>query len=193
VANSISRPVLQIGTAEIQHLADGTFVDILFRQRDGRGAAVVEGHHVLDTCRLNRVEHGLDSFGTTRQRLLADNVLTSPGRGNRNLGMRVIRRHDIDNIDLRVVDNVTPVSRIALEAQTQCSVLSGLFGHVGDHLTYRDCWRRPEKHRHRCIRHRMGFSHKTGADHTYIQCFHYSVNPLVRALLSVSLGDILNH
>ena len=48
------------------------------------------------------VDHPLRLGGGQRQRLLAQDVLAGPGRGDRPLGVEVVGQRDVDGVDVRV-------------------------------------------------------------------------------------------
>jgi hypothetical protein len=52
-----------------------------------------------------------------RQRLLAIDVLAGLKRGHRHLMMEVVRRGDVDDVDLGILDQLPPVAGGALEAE----------------------------------------------------------------------------
>ena len=109
----IGRPILQVRAAEGQDLSDPTVLDVLPRERDRGRAAIVEGDHVGDAR----------GFSTASSIVLASSPVRASGfsqmmclpalrRGDRDLGMAVVRGDDVDDVDvLARDDHALPVVR----------------------------------------------------------------------------------
>ena len=112
----IGDPVLQVGAAKVPDLAELAFLNQLLRQHDRRRAAVVVADHV-DHARLgDRGEHALGFGDGIGQRLLAEHRLPGARRGDRDLGVRIAGRADVDEVDVLAVDDLFPVGRRLLPA-----------------------------------------------------------------------------
>ena len=108
-------PLLEVAAAEVVDLAELAGLDHLAGEPHGGHEAVVEGAHVDDA----RLRHALPDLvrlrRVTAQRLLADDVLAGLRRGDRRLGVEVVRAAVVEEPDLRVLDDGAPVGDGALE------------------------------------------------------------------------------
>ena len=98
------RPVLQKLRAIVKHAAEPPLVHERLDQRDGRHAAVVVPDHVRHAGRLDGVDHALRFVAVASERLLAQHHLACARGGDRNLGMRVVRAGDVDEVDVGPLD-----------------------------------------------------------------------------------------
>ena len=157
-------PILQIGAAEIQDVADGALVDILFRKLYGRRFAVIEGNHGLHAVFPGSPVHLPCLFRRQRKRFFAENVLSCFRGGNSNFRVHIIGRTDVYNLNFRIIDNVVPVRGIGFKGQLFFRVLCNVFVHIYDHFLYWDCRSGPEKHGHTRVCDGMSLCHKACAD-----------------------------
>ena len=132
---------------------------------DGGVLEVVEAHQRRDAGGLHRIEHGLGLGGTVGERLLAIDVLAGLGRGDGDLGMRVVGRGDVDDVDVRVGHELAPVGGPAAEPQLRRLCLGHVGAHVGYHLEHRHGGLGPEHHDRILERRAVGRAHPAGADH----------------------------
>ena len=72
---------------------------------------VVQRRDVRDDVRLflNDIANALAFFAVHRQRLLAENPFALLRGGNCDFGMRVVRRGDIDHVDVVALDEFFPI------------------------------------------------------------------------------------
>ncbi len=102
-------PILQVKRSEMIDLADAPFIDQLPRKRDGRYPAVVEPDGIDFSALASGRGHVLRFFSVHRQRFFARHDFAGLECGEGDIVMRVVRRADVDDLDLRVVDNAPPV------------------------------------------------------------------------------------
>ena len=110
-------PLLQVAAAEVADLAQLARLDQLAREPDRGDEAVVEGGHVLDAGRGDAPPDLVALVGGATERLLADHVLARLGGGDRRLGVEVVRAAVVEELDLRVGDELAPVGDVTLEAE----------------------------------------------------------------------------
>ena len=103
------RPVLEEVGPVVEDLAEPALVDQLLGERDGGHAAVVVPDRVRHAGLLDRVDHLLALGQVHRQRLLAEDHLAGLGRGDGDLGVRVVGRADVDRVDVLALDQLPPV------------------------------------------------------------------------------------
>ena len=142
----------------------------LFRLRDGGNAAVIMADHVDHARLLHRGQHRLGFLDVHRQRLFAKDILARLRRGNRDLGMGVVGRVNVDDIDLGIGDNVAPVGDGLAPAELFCGGLHPGLVAAADGMQYR-LERDGEKFIHLAPRVRMGPAHELVADHSDIERF----------------------
>ena len=109
-------PLLQISPSEVVDLAQLARFDHLPRQSNGRDEPVVEGRHVLDAGRLDALPDLVALVGRAPERLLAEDVLSRLGCGDRRLGVEVVRPTVVEELDVGVADELAPVGHVPLEA-----------------------------------------------------------------------------
>ena len=105
----IHQPTLGVAGVVVANLAKRPLFNHFLRLSDGRYAAVVVADHVSDLGLGDSLQHLAALFNIHRQRFFAENVFARLGRSNRDLGMGIIRRIDIDDIDLGIGNNIAPV------------------------------------------------------------------------------------
>ncbi len=146
------------------------FIDQVLGQRDRGHAPVVIPNHVRHLGLLDGLDH-LEPFGAIHgQRFFAKNHLAGLGGRERDLRMRIVRRADIDGVDVLAFDKLAPVGFDGLVAPG-----------IGERLGLRRITRahrlehRPifeiEEIIHPAIAIGMGTAHKTIADQANIQWF----------------------
>ena len=96
----IDRPVLQEIRPIVKDLPQLTRLDDPLRQHNGRQPAIIVPNRIGDPRPFDRIDHALRLKKIPRQWLFAEDHLTRRGSGDRNLRMRIIRRTDIDGIDI---------------------------------------------------------------------------------------------
>ena len=105
----VDRPVLQEVGAVVKNPAESTFVDQLLGERYGGNASIVVPNHVFDAGLFDGLAH-LFAFGLVhRQWFFAQDHLARFGRGDRNLFVQVVRRANIDRIDVIAFEQLAPI------------------------------------------------------------------------------------
>ena len=107
---STDGPVLQkVGTV-VEDLAKLAGVDDLLGQGDGRDAAVVVPHRVRHAGLLDGIHHRRTLLRRARQRLLAQHHLARLGGGDGDLGVKIIRRADVNRVDVVALHQFAPIA-----------------------------------------------------------------------------------
>ena len=158
-------PLLQVAAAEVQYLADLAGLEHLPRQTHRRHEPVVEGRHVLDAGLLDALPHLVALVRRSSERLLAEDVLSRLGRGDRRLGVQVVRAAVVEQPDLGVADDLTPIRHRPLEPVTVRSLRDRVLVPPGDRDELRDERRRPCHVRQRAIAVRVRLAHERVAEH----------------------------
>ena len=162
----IHGPVLQIIGTEVIDAPDAPFIDELPGEGDGRHAAVVEPHGIELPALLRGGRHAFGLAAIHGHRLLAGHDLARLQRGDGNIVMRVIGRADIDDADLRIVDDGPPVGDGIFPAPALGHLLDfGLFA-AADGLEA-GSEGKIEKLVDLAIGVRMGLAHELVADHSH--------------------------
>jgi hypothetical protein len=120
----VREPVLQVVRAHLPDLTEPPLLDELTGECDRRHAAVAEADHRAHAgtgCPLGRLRHPNGLLHRVRQGLLAEHVLACVEGCDGDLGMRVARRADVDDVDGRVVDDTAPVGLRVLPAELLAS------------------------------------------------------------------------
>ena len=116
----VGDPVLQVLGADVPDVAEPPVGDELAGQADRRHAPVGEADHRPDPAGrglLGRLGHRLGLRDRVGQRLLAEHVLAGLERGDGDLGVRVTRGADVDQVDVVPLDHAAPVGLGARPAQ----------------------------------------------------------------------------
>ena len=109
-------PVLQEARAIVEDLAEPSLVDDLLDERHRRDAPVIVPDDVGDPGLLDRRHHRLRLFCRAGERLLRQHHLAGFGRRDGDLRMRVVRRADVDGVDVLARHQLAPVGLDALVA-----------------------------------------------------------------------------
>ena len=146
-------------------ISDFAALDHLFRQNDRRDAAIIVTNHVYDARFLHRAHHFFRFIDISRERLLAQNRFARLRGCDRDLAVRVVRRADIDDVDLGIVNDATPVGLRIFPAEFR-----GRFFHSGA-VASADCFHSHADRRIKKVRRlspcvRVGFAHEIVADQT---------------------------
>ncbi len=105
----VDGPVLEELGAVVEDLAQPALVDQLLGQGDGGHAAIVVPDHVRHAGLLDGLHH-LEPFGAVHgQRLFAQDHLAGRRRGQGDFGVGVVRRADVDHVDVLALDELAPV------------------------------------------------------------------------------------
>ena len=146
-------------------------LDHLLRLRDGGNAAIIVANHVHHARFLDRFEHRLGFLHGHGERLFAEDMLAGPGGGDGDLRMRVVRRVDVENIDLGIGHDFAPIGHRVFPAE--------LFRRGPDALLVASANRVQLRHRRdgeKFInlppRVRMGLAHELVTDHSDIERLH---------------------
>ena len=104
------RPVLQELRAVVKDAAQLAFVDQLLEQDDRRHAAVVVPDHVGDAGALRPPSTIACASAAFRPSGFSHiTILPARGRGDGDLGVRVVRAGDVDEVDVLALDERAPV------------------------------------------------------------------------------------
>ncbi len=160
----MGRPILQIGSPEIEDVSDCPLVNIFFCKLYGRRSAVVESHHSLHAVFCGGPVHFPCLLGGQRKGLFTKNMFSRFCGGDCNLGVYIVGRTDIHHRNLRVADNVVPVGRVRLKGKLLLCVPCNIYVHIYNHFLYRNRRGRPEEHGHTCVCDGVCLCHKSGAD-----------------------------
>ena len=139
-------------------------VDNLFGKRDGGDAPIVVPDHIGDARLLDGGQHPFPLGHVHRQRLFAENCLAMLGSFNRNLGMEIVGRTDIDGINIVGRDELAPVALNALVAPAIGKDLSFCSIAGGNCLQHR-CVVEIEEIADTFVAVGVGSAHKSIADH----------------------------
>ena len=104
-------PALQVGGADVVDPPERTLGHELMREGDGRNPPVVEPHERRTRRRGGGRRHRLGVGERAGQRLLAGDVLAGLESGDRLLGMDIVRRGDVDEVDVVGGRRLAPVRR----------------------------------------------------------------------------------
>ncbi len=155
----------------MENSAQPAFVNQLFGESNGRNAPVVVPNHVGHFGVFHSFDHRFRFRRIASQRLFAHDHLAGFRSGNRNLGVRVVRAGDIDQVDILVVYECSPV-RNGRFITPPVSKQHGLFAVSRTDAFQNRLVRRVEEIRHLAKRVRMRAAHEAAADDSNVQFFH---------------------
>ena len=158
-------PFLQVAPAEVMDVAEVVGLEHLAREPHRGDEAVVERAHVHDTGRLHPLPDLVRLLAVAAERLLADDVLARLGRRDRRLGVQVVRTAVVEELHLRVGDELAPVRRVALEAVPVRRGRHGLLVAPGDRHEPWHQRRRPGHVRELLVPVRVRLAHERVAEH----------------------------
>jgi len=110
------RPVLEEVGPVVEDPAQPALVDQHLGERHGGHPAIVVPDHIRDAGLLHRIDHLLAFDQVHRQGLLAEHHLARLGRGDGDLGMSIVGRANVDNLDIFPLDQLPPVGLYRLVA-----------------------------------------------------------------------------
>ena len=148
--------------------ADAALVDQLLGQGDRRHAAIVEPDHVRHARLLDGGGHLFALGHVHRQRLFAEDHLAGLGGGQHDLAVRVVRRADVDHVDVVAGDQLPPVGLVRLIAPVLGERLDLVLVAGAAGLEHRAVLAREELV-HLAVRVRVGPAHEAVADHADVQ------------------------
>ena len=108
----VDEPVLPVRRAHLLNRAHDTLGDEVPQEGHRGHAAVGEADHRAHSALGGAgggIRHRLGLFDRVGERLLAQHVLAGLERGDRDLGVRVARRDDVDDVDVIPSDHLAPV------------------------------------------------------------------------------------
>ena len=162
-ALGIDHVVFGVNAAIAADLAQLTGLDHFPRQHEHRIAKVVEANLRLDACSFRRICH-LARVGSARcQGFFAVNVLAGGDGSQRHLLVKGVRCRDVDEIDVRILNEGPPVPGRVGEAQRLRGLARQLVGTIGDGVQH-DVVRQVEDPRRRGKAEDVGLAHEAGAD-----------------------------
>ncbi len=103
------RPVLEELRAIVKDASQLSFLDQLSQEDDGRNPAVVVPDRVRHASALDSTDHRFRLGDRSPERLLTQHHLAGARGGDRDLGVRVVRARDIDQVDVRAFDQLAPI------------------------------------------------------------------------------------
>ena len=121
-------PVLQEVGAVMEDLAEFAALDDLLGEGDGGHAAIVVPHSVGYAGLLHGVHHRSAFLGGAGQWFFAQHHLAGFGGGDSYLGVLIVRRADIDGVDVVALDQFAPIGFVALVAPLFSEGLGLVFG-----------------------------------------------------------------
>ena len=105
---------------------------------------------MLDAGRGDALPHLVALVGGAAERLLAEDVLAGFGRGDRRLGVQVVRAAVVEQLDVGVGDELVPVGHVPLEPVAARGLRDRRLVAAGDrdelgtsgggHAMYASCW-----------------------------------------------------
>jgi hypothetical protein len=98
-------------------LAQPTFVNHLFGERDGGHAAVVEANGVAHVVFAHGGQHRLGLRNGVGERLFADDHLARACGGDGDLGVRVAGRDDVNQVNVVAFKQFLVIGLVGLEAE----------------------------------------------------------------------------
>ena len=116
----------------MEDFAEFAVVDEFLGQRHGRYPAIVVPDHVGDAGLGDGIDHFLALRPVHGQRLFAQDHLAVLGRGDGDVGMRVVRRADVDDVDVLAFHQPPPIGLDGCIAPAVGKRL-GLVGTAGAH------------------------------------------------------------
>ena len=160
-------PLLQVAAAEVVDLAELARLDHLPREPDRRHEAIVERGHVLDARRGDALPDLVALIRRPAERLLAEDVLAGLGRGDRRLGVEVVRPRVVEELHGGVGDELVPVGHEALEpVARRCGPDGGLVA-ARHRDQARHERRRPRHVGERLVAVRVRLAHERVAEHAH--------------------------
>ncbi len=164
----VNDPVLKVTRPVVVNDPELAVLDHLFGEGHCRNPAVVVADHVRDMGFAHRGEHSAALGDVHRQRLFAEDRLARARGGDRDLGMGVVRRIDVNHINVRAANDLAPVGGIIAPAKLGGGGLDLLLVAPANHLEQRPGFQ-PEKFVDLAPRVRMGAAHELVANHADVQ------------------------
>ena len=175
----IAHHVLIEGAAKHGDLAERAFRMSWRAKRMRRVLQVVEADQRGEAGGLGRLGHRPGLGRGVGERLLAVDRLAGGECGERDLGVHVVRRGDVHDVDARVLDHGAPVRGPAGKAELLGAGLGPLRIDVGDHLELGDRGLGAEHQRHVAIGDGMGLAHPASTDQPNANLHHRSSLPVI--------------
>ena len=177
----VGAPRLAVDAAEMMDLAEVARLKHLPSPAHGRHEAVVERTHVHHAASSAALSISRASSASSARRLLAEHVLARARRGDRGLGMEVVRQQVLDHLDLRVRHDLLPAGHVPAEAEAlgelgALRLVAAGHGHQP----------RPDHRRARHVADRqkgvgVGPAHERVAEHAHAGRFHQHNLPIARS------------
>ena len=162
------RPVLQELRPVVIDLAEPSLVDEMFGERHRRHAAIVVPHHVRDAGLLDRGDHLRPLRLIAAERLLTHDHFARLGGSDRDLGVRVIGRCNVNQVDVLPRDELSPVGFGGLVVPVFGEGLDLLLIPAADRFEHRLAFQIKElAHLSECIR--VGAAHEAIPDDANIK------------------------
>jgi hypothetical protein len=128
----IVQALLQVLDPDVIEVAEQSLVDQILRQPDRGNEAVVEAAHMLHAGLTRGVQHAPCIVGGEGHRLLANHMLPIAQRGDRRLGMHVVRGAIVEELDVRIGDQFFPARVVAVIPVALGRLSHARFGPPGD-------------------------------------------------------------
>ena len=138
--------------------------DHLLGLRYGGNATVIVADHVDHARLLYGLEHGAGFLDRHGERLFAEDMLAGLRGGDGDFSVGIIRRVDVDDVDLGICDDFAPIRCDMLPAKFFGGGPHAFFITTADGVQYGLGGNRKEMS-HLAPRVRMGLAHEFVADH----------------------------
>ena len=111
-----NRPVLEEVRAVVENFAEFAGINDLLRQRHSRHAAIIIPNRIRHLRRLDHLHHLLALRAVERERLFAKHHLARARRRHRDFSVAVVRRADVNRINVLAGDELFPIRLRALKS-----------------------------------------------------------------------------
>ena len=171
----IGDPILQVCAAPMEDLSDLSLIDQLPGKGNRRHPAVVMIKVVHNTGFFSRLVHFLGVRVGQGDRLLTKDMLPVFGGRDRDLFVEKSRCNNIDHIDIRSLDDFTPIRFTFLPAPIICEIMGTVIIRIACHLHNR---LQPQMEKLGCLAPgiTMRFAHEPHPDNCHIYCFQVSLS-----------------
>ena len=158
----------------MEHATKFTSSNDVFRMRHSRKEAIVIPNKVRQARCLDGSDHGFALLTIEGEWFFTEDHFAMLDALQRDSSMRVVRRANVDRIDVLARHELAPVGLIRLVAPLFSEIFNLGFIATTDRFAHRHVFRIEEMgHLGECIR--MGTAHKAIANHADVQLFFHKV------------------